>query len=143
MANIKSLTNSSDKWTRRAAVAGPDYESGVRSPRRDWAEAALAAENNYKAGVVSAAQAGKFGRGVKAAGTARWQESALAKGPNRFSEGVILSKDRWEKGFAPSHEAITRLNLPPRGPKGSPQNLQRVTAVAQALRAVAERKGGA
>lgn len=142
MANIKDISESSDKWVRRAAQAGPDYERGVRNPRTPWAEATAAAENNYKTGVVAAANSGAFGRGVKAAGNDKWQRNAISKGPGRFAEGVTVAKDDWVKGFAPFQATIKSLTLPPRGPKGSPQNLQRVAAVANALRAV-KVKGGA
>ena len=142
MANIKDLTKSSDKWMRRAAVAGPDYESGIRNPRRPWAEASLGAEDNYKSGVVAAANAGRYGRGVKAAGNEKWQKNAIAKGPSRFAEGVALAQDAWETGFKPYQDAIRAITLPPRGPKGSPQNLQRVAAMANVLRKGSQARGG-
>jgi len=141
VANIKSLDQSSDKWKRRAAVAGPDYEFGVRNPRRSWAQASSDAEGNYKTAVVQAANQGRYGQGIKKTGEAGWQENAIAKGPSRFSEGVALAQQSWANGFAPFHAAIKTLKLPPRGPKGSPQNLQRVAAMSAALRAVSQKKG--
>lgn len=139
MANIKPIEQSSDKWVRRASVAGPDYLAGVTNPRRPWAAAAGEAENNYKAGVTAAANAGRFGAGVKAAGDEKWKNGALKKGPGRFAEGVAIGKDDWGKGFSPYQSAIAALALPPRGPKGSPQNIQRVASVATTLRALRER----
>lgn len=142
MTAIKSTSASSDKWVRRSSVAGPDYQSGINNPRRDWAEAASAANDNYRQAVTQAAQQGRFAQGVKNAGSDRWRDRSLAKGPSRFSEGVSLAQDDWERGFAPYAETISRLNLPARGPKGSPQNLQRVQAVSQALRQQFERTLG-
>ena len=142
MANIKPLDQSSDKWSRRASVAGEDYLFGVRSPRQAWDTAAAAAEPNYKAAVVAAANAGRFGKGVRKAGNAKWQTGAITKGPTRFSEGVALAKPAWEAGFAPYQRVIETISLPARGPKGSPANLQRVTLVSAALRAAAEKIGG-
>lgn len=138
MANIKQIGQSSDKWARRAQVAGPDYQAGVQQPRRDWAEAAAGAENNYKLGVTQAANAGRFGSGVRSAGTERWRRKALAVGPNRFAEGVAVAKPDWEDGFRPYQETIAAVSLPARGPKGAPQNVQRVAAIATALRKVKE-----
>lgn len=142
MANIKPLDQSADKWQRRAAVAGPDYISGVQNPRTPWAAAAAAAESNWKAGVAAASTRGAYSGGVRRAGDARWQAGATAKGPARFAEGVALATGEWQRGFAPYQSAIQALSLPARGPAGSPQNLQRVAAVAQALRAIKERAGG-
>jgi len=140
MANIKPIDQAADKYTRRAAVAGADYAQGIENPRKDWATATVAGEENYKAGVTAAAAAGRFGKGVKKAGSEKWKSNAKAKGPSRFAEGVALAKGDWEKGFSPYHSAISALQLPKRGPKGSPQNLQRVAAVANTLRGVYEKR---
>lgn len=141
MAAIKPMEQASDKWTRRAAVAGEDYRAGVMSPRTPWDQASIAADGNYRQGVTAAANAGRYAGGVRKAGVERWRQNAAAKGPQRFAEGVALSTGEWQRGFQPYHAAISGLSLPARGPAGSPQNLQRVTAVATALRAVREGAG--
>lgn len=135
MAAIKPLDQAADKWTRRSAVAGPDYQAGVTSPRTPWAQASIAADPTYRAAVTAAAQAGAYAAGVRAAGEEKWRNGAVQKGPQRFAEGVNLAVGQWQKGFAPYATTISNLTLPPRGPVGSPQNLQRVTTVANALRA--------
>lgn len=141
MSAIKAIDQASDKWVRRASVAGPDYLNGVQNPRKPWAAAAAEGESNYKIGVVAAANAGRYGAGVKKAGDEKWRQGAQRKGPARFTEGVQLGKEEWGKGFQPYHSAISALTLPARGPKGSPQNIARVTAVATALRSLRERSG--
>lgn len=141
MANIRPIEQSAEKWTRRAGVAQQDYVAGVENPRTSWSAAAQAAGASYRAGVTAAASAGRFEAGVKAAGDERWRSGARNKGPGRFAEGVQLSSGEWQRGFAPYQATISSLTLPPRGPKGSAANLQRVTAVTQALRAVRERGG--
>lgn len=141
MAAIKPIEQASDKWVRRASVAAPDYTAGVESPRTDWAEAATGADANFRAGVTAAATAGRYAAGVRKAGTERWKSGALKKGPGRFAEGVSIAKEDWSRGFAPYREAISALRLPPRGPAGSPANLQRVAAIATALRQLRERAG--
>jgi hypothetical protein len=139
MANIKPIGQSSSKWVSRAAVAGPDYLAGVSNPRIQWETATVAAEGNYKSAVVAAANSGKFGRGARRAGNAKWVMGATKKGPSRFAEGVAIAQPNWESGFRPYQTAIETLVLPARGPKGSPANLQRVAAVATTLRAIAEK----
>lgn len=139
MANIKPIDQSSDKWSRRAGVAGEDYRMGVESPRRAWGEAAVAGESNYKDGVTRAAAAGRYGKGVRAAGDAKWRRGAIEKGVSRFGEGVRLAVDEWKKGFSPYQSAISAISLPPRGPAGDAKNLQRVAAIAAALRSLKEK----
>lgn len=139
MAEIKDIARAADKWQRRAAVAGIDYAEGVRSPRRSWSEAAAAAQQSYTQAVTQAAQQGRYAAGIKRVGEGRWVEASTRKGPNRFTEGVSLAVGEWQEGFGPYAEAIRALKLPERGPTGSPQNLQRVQAIAQALRGVREK----
>ncbi len=142
MAAIKGLSQASDKWSRRASVAGPDYSSGVQNPRTPWAAAAAAGADNWRQGVTAAASGGRFQAGVRKAGDSKWQQAAVAKGPSRFAEGVALAKPDWETGFQPYHAAIGSLALPARGPVGSPANLARVGAVANLLRQVKTRTSG-
>lgn len=139
MAAIRPVEQSAEKWSRRAAVAQTDYVQGVENPRASWAAAAQAAGQSYRQGVTAAANAGRFEAGVKAAGDERWRRGARDKGPNRFAEGVQLATGEWQRGFGPYQEAIKNLQLPARGPKGSPANLTRVSAVAGALRSLKER----
>jgi len=135
MANIKPLGTLADKWARRASISTPEYQAGVQNPRRDWAQETTAAAPAYRQGVQDAIQKGRFEKGVSRAGTSKWQENTLAKGPQRFSEGINQSIGEWQAGFAPYHDTISKVQLPARGPKGSPQNLQRVAAITNALRA--------
>jgi len=141
MAAIKPIEQSSSKWVNRASIAGPDYLLGIQNPRKSWATGAAEGEANYKAGVTAAANAGRFGIGVKSVGDEKWRNGAIKKGPGRFAEGVAIGKDDWGKGFSPYQSAIAALALPSRGPKGSPQNIQRVSTLCTALRALKE-KGG-
>jgi hypothetical protein len=143
MPAVKSLARISGKWARVASVSQTEYEEGVRNPRSDWAEKTRAAEGNYERGVTQAIQRKSFGKGVAKAGTAKWQERTLTKGPSRWSEGIQQSKAAFEAGFAPYAEVIKRTNLPPRGPKGDPKNIQRVAVLAEALHAEKlSRQGG-
>jgi len=133
MAEIRSLAAIKEKWTRVTPGRTEDYKLGIQNPRRDWAEEALAAETNYKAGVDAAQAKGMFAKGIAKAGTAKWKDKALKKGPGRFAEGVYIAGPDYEKGFAPFHAAIERVDLGPRFPKRDPRNLARVKAVVDAM----------
>ncbi len=133
MPEVKSLTRISDKWKRQSQAATPEYEFGVKNPKKDWAEETAKAEDNYKKGVIAAANAGSFGKGVKKAGTSKWQENTLKKGVNRWADGINQSASNYEEGFKPYRETIINTTLPPRGPKGDPKNIERVRVMAKAL----------
>lgn len=134
MAAIRPIDTITDKFITVTPGRATQYKQGVENPLRDWEENALAAEETYKRGVTEAANRGMYGKGVKKAGTRKWQKGASQKGPTRFSEGVMLAKDAYKAGFAPYAEEIARIELPPRGPKGDPANIQRVAVIAKALR---------
>ena len=133
MADIKSAARSSAKWKRQSQAAQPEYSTGVQETKKDWKANTLAAGDNYEAGVTQAIADKRFQGGVEAAGTNKWRENTLKKGPNRWAEGIATSTDSYEKGFKPYRDAIAGVVLPPRGPKGSPQNIQRVATIAQLL----------
>ena len=100
MAEIKSLSTIRDKWTRVTPGRTEDYKLGIANPRRDWEEETVAGSDNWKAGVDKAAAQDLFVKGVNAAGTKKWQDKALKKGPGRFAEGVYC-RPRLRKRFRP------------------------------------------
>jgi len=134
MANVKSADRVAEKWARVTPQRAEDYSLGVKSPRTSWANASTAANDRYKAGVTEAANANRYPKGIAATGDAGWSAKTLAKGPARFAEGVMLSGPDYQEAVKPYLDVIAATQLPPRGPKGSPQNLQRVAAIATALR---------
>ena len=133
MAEIRPLTDIRDKWTRVTPGRTEDYKLGVKSPRRDWEDETVAAKENWKAGIDAAAGRDLFAKGVARAGTKKWQDKALKKGPGRFAEGVYIAGDDYQKGFQPYHDAIERVDLGPRFPRRDPRNIERVKAVVNAL----------
>ncbi len=133
MAEIKSLSAIRDKWTRVTPQRTEDYKLGIQNPKRDWEAETLEAKENWKAGVDAAHAKGLFAKGVSAAGTKKWQEKALKKGPGRFAEGVYIAGPDYERGFAPYREAIARVDLGPKFPRRDPRNLDRVKRVVDAL----------
>lgn len=137
MAAIRSATDVARKWAEVTPGRAAQYEQGVRNPVRDYAANTQAANDAWKSGTQAAIARDGFKRGVAKAGTAKWQERSAKLGPARFGPGVQAAQQDYESGFAPYREAIAGVALPPRGPRRSPQNLQRVTAM---VTAIAQRK---
>lgn len=132
MPKVKS--NFAQKWARVTPQRTEDYQQGVQNPKVPWAEATLAAEKNQADGIQEAIRDKRFAKGVAKAGNSAWQQGALQKGVNRFGEGVQVSQEKYNSGFAPYAQVIEATNLPPRYPKGDPRNVERVKAIALALR---------
>ena len=134
MAEIKTISAIQEKWGRVTPTRTEDYSIGVKNPKRDWAQAAVAAKESHKAAMLAAATADSYAKGISAAGTAKWQDKALKKGPSRFAEGVIVGAADYAAGFAPYADAIKATTLPPRYPRGDIRNIERVKTIAVALR---------
>jgi len=135
MAKIKSLVAIRDKWTQVTPSRSPQYQAGVQSPGADWASQTKAAAPAFEQGITQAVANKSFEKGVTAAGTETWQDGALQKGVVRYGPGVAASGPRFEEGFAPYHEVISRITLPARGMRGDPRNYQRVQVIGDALHA--------
>jgi len=134
MAEIKNIRLIRDKWQRVTPQRTEDYKIGVQAPKRSWSDSALKQKETWKQAITAAAQAGLYEKGIQRAGDDGWKQQALAKGPSRFAEGVMISADKYEENFQPYAEEIQRVSLPPRMPKGDPRNIERVKAIADALR---------
>lgn len=133
MTEIKPLSRIADKWGANSALAGDSYRDGVQSPRRSWAQSAAAADDARKAGLAEADARNAFVNGVNAAGDTKWKNNATVLGPARFRQGVANAKPSFSSGFSKYHSVIAGVTLPPRGPKGSPENIERVRSIADAL----------
>lgn len=141
MAAIKPLDRTAAKWATVTPQRANEYREGVQSPRVDWADATRAAADNYATGVQAAVTENSFTKGVDRAGTSKWKRGATTKGVQRWGPGIQLAQADYQAGFAPYHEAIAALNLPPRFPRRDPRNLERVRAIAEAMMEVKRRLG--
>jgi len=134
MAEIKSIGAIQEKWGRVTPQRSEDYTLGIKNPKRDWAKSATDAKESHKAAMVLAGQNDAYSKGVAKAGTARWQDRAIRKGPGRFAEGVVVGAADYGTGFAPYADVIKATTLSPRFPRGDIRNLDRVKVISQALR---------
>lgn len=132
---IKSTASIAEKFARVTPQRSQDYADGVANPRRDWANETAAAEARFETGIRDAIQDKRFGKGVKRAGTEKWQRKTLEFGVSRWPEGVQAAQPAYEEGFDPFRQVIANLTLPQRFARGDKRNIARVAAVAEALHA--------
>lgn len=133
MAEIKDLSAIRDKYARVAPTRVADFQEGIRNPRRSWEQSTREAAERYAQGVTQAVGEGRFEAGVAKAGDEKWSRKTEAVGVQRWAPGIQASLQDYERGFAPFHQVIARTQLPPRGPKGDPRNIERVATLARAL----------
>lgn len=128
---IKDTGSLAKKFVQRAGAAGGDYTEGVKAAGQDWEAGAKAGEDNYKIAVTQAANEGRFGRGIAAAGSAKFVARASTLGAQRYPTGVQAAEGDWARGSQPYLDSLKSMELPPRRPRG--QNADRANAVAQRL----------
>lgn len=129
---IKDTGLLAKKFVQRAQQAQGEYSDGVKVAGADWEANTKAGEDNYKSAVVTAANEGRFGKGVAKAGAAKYTLRASTLGPQRYGQGVAVAEGDWSKGVQPHLQMMAGLTLPPRRPKGDPANHLRAQALAQA-----------
>ena len=130
---IKSISRIAEKWIRVTPMRTEDYKIGIQNPRRDWEKSAVASAPTHAAAMAAAGAAKSFEKGCAKATTAKWQSRALAKGPGRFAEGVMVGGPDYEKGFAPCRDVLEKTLLPPKFPRRDPRNIMRVSVGNAAL----------
>lgn len=143
MPRVRDIGTLSEKWVRRASAATQDYQFGVQNPTVDWQQATVAAANAWQQGVQQAIQERRWENAVRATPTQKWQQAAVEKGAQRFAQGVQLARDEWARAWEPYRQVLEGLQLPPRGPRGDPNNIQRVQVVARQLHEARRRRVGA
>lgn len=138
---IKSIASIAEKWERVTPLRSQDYIEGVRTTRKDWEAETLAAAENYAIGVTQAIAENRFERGVAKSGTEKWRRNTVEKGGTRWGQGVRLGGAEYARGFAPYRDELEAIDLPPRGPRGDPRNIERVRVIAERLHALKLRIG--
>ena len=111
-------------YTAGVSGAGAAYEEGVRG-----------AGDRYASGIQMAIANNQWQSGVENKG-GRYAQRAASVGGSRWSDGVARGEADYATGVAPFFQAIGGMTLPPRGPKGAPQNYGRSQAVGDALHAI-------
>lgn len=130
---IADTAKLAQKYKTRAGAAQADYKAGVETAGADWEAGARAGEPNYVAGVQESIAKGRYGKGIASAGAAKYVKNAVDLGVQRYPQGINQGVDAWARGVQPAFDKLKSLQLPPPGPKRSPQNQQRANMVALEL----------
>ena len=126
---VKDAAASAQKFVARAGAAAGDYQKGVAGAGDLWQTRTGASSDAYGQGVNDAIARGAFAKGVARAGGAKYASNASGKGAQRYPQGVSLAGPSWQSGVQPYLDAMSNMNLPPRSPRGSPNNLIRVQQI--------------
>lgn len=135
---MKTASQSVGKWSNRTGAAASDYATGAQQTDKDQAARAIAAKEVYKAALTESFSRDAYAKGLSRSGKQGWQAGVQQKGAQNFSTGVSTqaAQDKYVQNSGKYDSARQAAANLPRGPRGSAANLARVSAVANALRAV-------
>lgn len=135
---MKSASTAVLKWQQRAAAASADYAEGARTTDKDQAQRAVAAKAVYQQALTESFARDSYSKGLTKSGKAGWLAGVEQKGASNYSTGVAtdISRSKYVLNSSKYDSARKAADTMPRGPRGSAANLNRVAAVANALRAV-------
>lgn len=134
---MKSASQSVGKWANRTSAAAQDYVAGVNSTDKDQSASAIAAKEIYKAALTASFGRDSYAKGLAKSGNAGWKAGVTQKGGQNFSTGVGAAgaQSKYAANSGAYDSARGAASNLARGPRGSAQNLARVSAVANALHA--------
>ena len=130
---VKSAAEVAQKWADVTPGKASYYEVEAPAAAEEWERATAAAGAVYKAGIAVAGIEKRFVGGVKRAGAAKFRRKVTDVGVSRYGPGVGAAKADMEAGFAPYRDVLDGMDIPDRGPRGSPGNYAIVEKVGTAL----------
>lgn len=129
--------NASTKWQQRAGSSATEYASGAQNTDKDQSAKAIAAKTIYQQALTDSFGRDAYAKGLQKSGKAGWLAGVMEKGQNNYGSGVSASSSlsKYQVNSGKYDGARKAADTIARGPKGSAGNLQRVTAVVNALHA--------
>jgi len=134
---MKTANIAVNKWQSRASAAGGDYAEGCRTTDKDQAQRAIAAKGVWQQSLQDAFSRGAYEKGLGRSGKQGWLQGVEQKGTANFGTGVSseVARSKYVTNSGKYDAARKAADTIARGPRGSAANINRVTAVVNALRA--------
>ena len=131
--SVKSAADIAKKWAEVTPGRASYYESEATTAGAEWEANTVAAGGNYTAGIAVAGIGKRFIGGVKRAGAEKFGRKVKEVGVARYAPGVAAAQADMSKGVADYVAVLEGLEIPDRGPRGSPGNYAIVEKVGSAL----------
>lgn len=93
---MKTSAQSTDRYKKGVAGAGPDYTKGVQDAG-SWVEGSLASAARRDAGLQQAIANGTIDRGIQRTGDQGWKNKTLAKGPQNYTQSVATAGPAYQR----------------------------------------------
>jgi hypothetical protein len=109
MARAKTPQEIADKQIRRATAALGDYKAGVQAVEVSPTEEAAKKVEEYKAGVMRAAEDGSYVDGLRSVSRQEWIDRTVKKGGDNYANGVAQSREKivdFQTQFTPHRTTV-------------------------------------
>jgi len=133
--SVKSASEIAEKWASVTPGRASYYASEAPEAGGKWEERTSASGGVYLAAISAAGISDRFVGGVKRAGAAKFARKVRDVGVARYAPGVAAAKEDFARGFADYQAVLDGLEIPDRGPRGSPGNYAIVEKVGSVLHA--------
>ena len=130
---VKSAAEIAQKWADVTPARASYYEAEAPAAAAEWEANTVAAGGTYKAGISVAGIEKRFVGGVKRAGAEKFGRKVRDVGVARYAPGVAAAQSDMMTGVADYVAVLEGLEIPDRGPRGSPANYAIVQKVGEAL----------
>jgi len=133
--SVPSAENVAKKWGDVTPGRSTYYESNTPVAGAKWEANATKAGSVFQAAISAADNIKKFIGGIKKAGAAKFSRKVTAVGVSRFGPGVSAAIADMQSGVDPFLATLATIDIPDRGPRGSPGNYGIVQKVGDPLHA--------
>ncbi len=131
--SVKSAAEVAQKWADVTPARASYYETEAPAAADEWFTNTTGAGGTYKAGISVAGIKERFVGGVRRAGAEKFRRKVKEVGVARYGPGVAAAKEDMAKGIADYLALLEGMEIPDRGPRGSPANYAIVQKVGDAL----------
>jgi len=130
---VPSAEGVAKKWGDVTPGRSTYYEANTPAAAASWEANASKASGTFQAAVSAADMVKKFVGGIKKAGAAKFSRKVTAVGVSRFGPGVSAAIADMQSGVDPFLSTLAAIEIPDRGPRGSPANYGIVQKVGDPL----------
>jgi len=130
---VPSAAEIAKKWVDVTPGRSTYYESETPKAASDWESGASGAAGTFKTAIQAANIGTLFAGGVKKAGAAKFARKVKDVGVARFGPGVSAAQPDMSTGVTPYVDELGKIEIPERGPRGSPGNYTIVSKIGDPL----------
>jgi hypothetical protein len=130
---VKSVKDSSDKWTDITPGRSDEWEKRTVEAVPEMLRAGIAAEPAFKAAMQNVINQGRRGAGLRKVPESEVIDMIPKRGTPAFRNATGVAGPKYERKIAPFNDALAKLDISARKEVGNVDNFKRVEEIGTAL----------